>query len=144
MWSRLLPFILTPLQVGALVFFFTVAPLTHLHDNRTAQERHDAGAEDALRPGKTFHAHLEGHHPDQDGSHHGSRDGGEDSATVPHGKLDLLRNLWSAEPMPVLTSRIENALPLATAFVILSLPNQDAHGPPLPVLKPVRAPPSFS
>ena len=46
MRSRPLPFVLISLQVAALVFFSTVAPLTHLHDNRTTHaQRHDAGAE---------------------------------------------------------------------------------------------------
>ena len=139
----LLHLVISGLQVAALVLFSVLAPLAHLHQDLTAYpNRHDDG-EHAPHRVTTFHAHLDGHAHESHDRHHQS-EGEEDAVGISHGKLDSPRQPWSPEPSPTLASWIEDTPPLLKACDVLSDPSQDAHGPPVPFSKPVRAPPLFS
>ena len=127
-------------QVAALVLFFSAGHLTHFHQNRvTPTDRHEHREQRA----PVLHAHLEGHphdHPvtDNDGS-------GEDTATsIAYGKPDSPRQALFPEPPAAILTGDETLHAGHEAWSVFPDPGQDAHGPPGPSTKSVRAPPSFS
>jgi hypothetical protein len=143
MCCRLFPILISCLQIAALILFSVVTPLAHLHQKDTAPS-HQAGAGHGAHPATTFHAHFEGHDTGQDHGRDSDSDDEEDSLSLSHGKIDAPRVKRSADQSLVIASSIEDARPWAPAFWILSDPSQNAHGPPHPFLKPVRAPPFYS
>ncbi len=145
MRCRLFPIVIASLQIAALILFSVLTPLAHLHQSGTAPSHfRQVGAGHEAHPAATFHSHFEDHHASEDHGRDSDGDDAEDALSLSHGKIDAPRVKQSDEQPLVVASSIEAARPSTQASWALSVPSQDAHGPPHPFLIPARAPPSFS